>query len=146
MLGEKLSLRDFPDSRKEPFKITSTQTAQYNCIAWAFGDDSKWYWPDPYQISYWPENVTRKETVDSFIELYQSIGYEICRDSKYESGYEKIAIFADENYAPTHAARQLEDGSWTSKLGQSFDVEHSMNSITDGIYGEPVIFMKRKQT
>ena len=34
---------------------------------------------------------------------------------------------------PTHAARQLANGWWTSKLGPSFDIEHiDLNAIAGG--------------
>ncbi|MCG8587287.1 MAG: hypothetical protein MI757_21490 [Pirellulales bacterium] len=44
----------------------------------------------------------------------------------------------------THAARQLPDGRWTSKLGKAEDIEHdSANDVAGGLYGEVVEFMKR---
>jgi hypothetical protein len=65
----------FPNSRIDPFLITSPQTSSYNCIAWAFGDNSKWYWPDSSNIYFWPSDIPRQETLDSFIKLFESIGY-----------------------------------------------------------------------
>ena len=47
------------------------------------------------------------------------------------------------NGIPTHAARQLPDGSWTSKLGQNIDVQHTIFSIQDGDYGSVAVFMRR---
>ncbi len=38
--------------------------------------------------------------------------------------FEKIAIYVDTDGVPTHAARQLPDGSWTSKLGDWEDIQH----------------------
>jgi hypothetical protein len=134
---------DFPNSVNEPFGITSIHTPSYNCIAWAFGDDTKWYWPDPISTYYWPINVPREITIEAFIKLYETTSYEVCTNDSLEVGYEKVAIFTDKHNIPTHAARQLENGYWTSKLGQHIDVQHSIKSIEDGSYGKATVFMKR---
>ncbi|MGO4904847.1 DUF7689 domain-containing protein [Flavobacterium sp. W20_MBD1_R3] len=135
--------KQFPNSSNEPFLITSDFTNSYNCIAWAFGDNTKWYWPDPTSIYYWPEGVPRLITIDSFIDLYRTIDYTICEDGDYEIGYEKIAIFISEIGEPTHASRLLPNGYWTSKLGPNIDVSHSIYSIEDGDYGNVSVYMKR---
>ena len=73
---QQISHPDFPNSYLEPFIITSPITTYYNCIAWAFGDDSRWYWPDPYDMAYWPQNIPRTIEINSFVELYKSIDWE----------------------------------------------------------------------
>jgi hypothetical protein len=46
---------------------------------------------------------------------------------------------------PTHAARQLPTGKWTSKLGSDIDIEHDYPEVLNGQdYGIASIFMKRK--
>jgi hypothetical protein len=132
----------FPNTAKEPFIITSPPTPFYNCIAWAYGDDSKWFWPDSSNSYYWPEHIPRSEKVENFIQLFSTINYEVCENGDLEEGYEKVAIFS-KNGVPTHAARQLLNGIWTSKLGKEFDVSHSIFSIINGVYGEVSVFMKR---
>lgn len=106
------------------FPKASPETTDYNCISWAAEDTSQCWWPDKMGIGYWPEGVPRDETLDSFIAAYRSIGYEVCNDSMPEVGYKKVAIYVDTKRKPTHAARQLVDENWTSKLGPSFDIEH----------------------
>lgn len=138
-----LSHPKFPNSFHDPFLITSNYTPNYNCIAWAFGDNTKWYWPDPSHIYFWPSGIARTEELSSFVELYSLIGYEICADGRHCNGIEKIAIFTNDN-VPTHAARQLNNGKWTSKLGQNIDVCHSISSIEGGEYGYVEIYMQRK--
>lgn len=136
------SVNGFPNSFSDPFLITSPITNFYNCIAWAFGDDTKWYWPEGY--CYWPSNIRKEVDIQSFIELYSLVGYEVCGNSDYELGFEKIAIFALNDGTPTHAARQLENGKWTSKMGPWHDVEHSLNSMNNSVeYGSAVVFMAR---
>jgi hypothetical protein len=63
-----------------------------------------------------------------------------------EPGIEKIALYAL-NDLPTHAARQLSNGWWTSKLGPHVDIEHiHPDAIAGGIYGEVVALMSRTRT
>jgi hypothetical protein len=59
-----------------------------------------------------------------------------------ESGFEKIALFASDG-VPKHAARQLESGRWTSKLGTREDIEHALHDLEGAIYGSVALVMKR---
>ena len=43
VISKDFSHPSFPNSVSEPFKITSPNDIKYNCIAWACGDDTKWY-------------------------------------------------------------------------------------------------------
>ena len=101
------SFTPFPNSKIDPFLITSPQTSSYNCIAWAFGDNSKWYWPDSSNIYFWPSDIPRQETINSFIKLFESIGYIQTDNDNLDIEFEKIAIYGDSFSNPTHAARQL---------------------------------------
>ncbi|MBC7382893.1 MAG: hypothetical protein H7296_07835 [Bacteroidia bacterium] len=47
---------------------------------------------------------------------------------------EKIAIYGDTFSYSTHTARQVQNGFWTSKLGQHFDATHTINSMSGGSY------------
>jgi hypothetical protein len=58
------------------------------------------------------------ETVDSFILAFGILGYSPCDDGTLEEGFEKVAIYVDESETPTHMAKQLPSGMWTSKCGQ----------------------------
>jgi len=42
-----------------------------------------------------------------------------------------------------HAARQLPEGRWTSKLGELEDIEHALHDLTGTVYGSVVLVMKR---
>ena len=135
----------FPNSASDPFEQTSPIDYYYNCIAWAYGSNKKWYWPSGKPEHFWPPDIPLQETVDAFIKLYESIEYEVCPDGELEKDYEKVAIFTKDGI-PTHAARQLSDGKWTSKLGQQIDVSHSIFSIINGTYGDVEVYMKRRTT
>ena len=103
-----------------------------------------WWWPieDPQRV-FWPIGVPREETLEALRTLFETLGYAVCPDSDPETGYEKIALFANSAGLPTHAARQLENGRWTSKLGQLERIEHALPDLEGTAYGSVVLVMKR---
>lgn len=126
---------------------TSERTRKYNCIAWAAGDTEKWWWPLGF---YWPSGIPKETTLEAFIALFKSLGYEDCYTPELETGYTKVALFCKQD-SPTHAARQLEDGFWTSKLGEEIDVRHEFNELATvpqlaNLYGDITFLMKKKNT
>ena len=108
----------FPSLGTNEYSIESPQTVSYNCIAWAVGDTTRWWWPD--NVYFWPSPPPREVAIDTFVTMFEGFGYSVCEDAEYEDGFEKIAIYADPNKEPTHVARQLPSGRWTSKLGASW--------------------------
>jgi hypothetical protein len=140
--------RIFPNLAKSGYEITSPKSKEYNCIAWAAKEDFQPWWPVPWENSdcYWPENAPKEETLEAFIKAFETMGYRKCADDRLESGYEKVAIYADENGYPLHMARQLYDGKWTSKLGrEGFDIVHnSLDGLTNSRYGKVAQTLKRK--
>jgi hypothetical protein len=137
--------KTFPGLRGSGYKVTSPPDDLYNCIAWAAGDVNSWWWPDePDQpdSAFWPPGVPRLETLDTFRQAFATLGYEICDDGRPEPGYEKIALFALGGL-PKHAARQLPNGRWTSKLGPMEDIEHELGALTGSVYGSVAFLMKR---
>ncbi len=133
----------FPNLRHSKYQITSPETVEYNCVAWAVGDMETWWWPDPLETAFWPADVQRVETLEAFIEAFKTLSFTICDSPEYEEGYEKIAIYASANGKPTHAARQLSNGCWSSKLGRSYDIDHEINSVSGSNYGAVSVIMKR---
>ena len=134
----------FPQLTFTGYGITSLQTPWYNCIAWAAGDTRKWWWPDPSPFTYWPPNIPRENTLQRFIEAFPTLGYEPCGDSDFEPDVEKVAVYADDDGFPTHAARQLPTGAWTSKLGREEDIEHhGLAGVEGEEYGHVVQVLRR---
>jgi len=127
------------------YETTSPQTIEYNCIAWAFDDNKRWWWPDPYNQYYWPPEIPRVESVDNFVKAFEALGYTVCDGPELEEGFEKIAIYANQYGKPTHAAKQLESGMWTSKLGKLEDITHDADGISGNLYGNVVIVLKRSK-
>ena len=129
----------------EGYEVRSIKTWRYNCIAFTADDVSAWWWPDDAKDSdaYWPID-RREEKLDCFMEAYQSLGYAACEEEGKEEGFEKIAIYAL-NGIPSHAAKQLPDGRWKSKLGPDEDIHHnSVKALEDDFnYGKVVQYMKR---
>jgi hypothetical protein len=82
--------------------------------------------------------------LDAYLEALRGSGFETCEDSTVEVGWEKAAIFVDESGTPTHATRQLPDGTWTSKLGKLEDIKHpQLNDVSGTPYGRPVVILRR---
>ena len=132
----------FPGLLEAPWRVTSPASAKYNCIAWAAGDSTRWWWPSPTEVGYWPNQVPRQETVQSFFVLFQLLGFEPCDSALPEAGIEKIALYG-KGSRPTHAARQIATGLWTSKLGPLEDIEHSLESLESEVYGVVVQVFRR---
>jgi hypothetical protein len=125
------------------YSISSPASSEYNCIAWAAEDTEKLWWPDNLNIGYWPLEIPREETVDAFVRAFEMLGYRCCENAFREESYEKIAIYVDSRNKPTHMARQLNSGRWTSKLGRLEDVEHDLDAFIDSDYGDVSVIMKR---
>jgi hypothetical protein len=132
---------DCPRLTPENHRDTSPATPDYNCIAWAATDTHHWWQPGLY----WPVSVPQDEYGIAVLEqAFATLGYEECADGAMETGYVKVALYGS-SWFYTHAARQLPNGKWTSKLGKAEDFEHdNPDDVAGGIYGEVVLFMKRR--
>ena len=138
-------LKRFPRLLGTNFQITSPVDPTYNCIAWAAHDSSHWWEPDPMELYYWPISAPRKYTLEAYIQAFRSVGFEICSNESFEQEYEKVIIFQKNGY-PTHASRQIDPKNWTSKLGKEVDINHTLDSLRGGIYGDiAVILMRNKR-
>ena len=134
----------FPQLEQSDYLVTSDKTQEYNCIAWAAGEFNRWWWPDSWGQCYWPPNCPREESLEAFVLVFQNLGYELCENEDYEPTYEKVALFVSSDGIPTHAARQLQNGRWTSKLGGKEDIEHSLRSLEGSVYGTVSKVLRRK--
>ena len=111
------------------------------CIAWAAGVDDEWW--DPATGYVWPSGLPRDVTVDTLVRVYERHGFVACTDAQPEPGFEKIVIYGVSGEWE-HAARQLDNGKWTSKMGPDEDIEHdSPKDLAGGAFGLVVRMMKR---
>ena len=137
----------FPNLASAEYQKKSVETPEYNCIAWAAGDSSRWWWPSPF--SYWPAEAPQEVTLPGYRAVFELMGYQECATDVPELGFEKVAIYVDTDGSPSHAARQLENGSWTSKLGSWEDIEHPTLHALEGFgvaYGTVALILRRPRT
>lgn len=134
----------FPGLLYSEHRITSLRDVRYNCIAWAAGDSRRWWEPDPKRKYFWPRQAPREYSLGAYTKAYESIGYRVCQSADLEPGIEKVALFAESNGFPTHAARQLPDGKWTSKCGILEDIEHLLMVLEGTTYGKVAVILARE--
>jgi hypothetical protein len=137
-------VRCFPKLKQHRFEITSQFDEGYNCIACAAEDAAfRWWWPSAWGDTYWPPGVRQRETVETFVLAFGTLGYERCGDGSLEPGLQKVAIYADARGVPTRAARQLADGAWIGKLGKCEDIRHDeAGALEDSTYGKVAVFFR----
>lgn len=140
---------DFPRLAAAGYREMRGATARYNCIAWAFGDDTRWWEPVPGY--YWPPGYDLFDyTVDTLAAIFTANErYDDCQlDASCEPSTEKVAIYAVDPEVWEHGSRQLPSGVWTSKIGQNVEIEHNtLEALYDGLpgsqYGTVARTMKR---
>ena len=82
--------------------------------------------------------------IGSLVAAFVQLGYSTCADGTQEPSLQKVALYADQFGRWTHAARQLPNGGWTSKLGKLEDIEHEfVDTLTGQYYGSVHCFMAR---
>jgi hypothetical protein len=136
----------FPYLAGDAFEKTSEDDL-YNCIAWAADDTVNWWWPDASSSranGYWPDGVPEHETMPAFVAAYGTRGYKPCPDGRFEFAWERVVTYCDQSGTPTHAARQRDDGAWTSKLGALWDIRHATPRGVEGpFYGTALQYLRR---
>ena len=136
----------FPNLRRGSYRISSPGTDEYNCLAWAAEDDAQWWEPSASVGHSWPPNVPLEGTVDGVALAYESLGFERYKNREVEDGYVKVAIYAAPDGEVTHAARQLDNGWWTSKLGEWQDIAHAdLQSLEGQYYGVVALILRRRR-
>jgi hypothetical protein len=139
----------FPRLNKKNHSVESDRDGGYNCIAFAAGITTIKWWPIFHKDAYWPADVPYSETVDAFVRAFGTLGYVECQDGSFVLGVEKIAIYSRDGTRagrPTHAARQVDEKSWASKLGNDYDIHHRERVVSGGGYGEIAVFMQRPRS
>jgi hypothetical protein len=124
-------------------KITSNQDLTYNCIGFAANDTTRWwshesgyYWPAP----------NRSPLVSSLVQVFVGLNFDNLGprgNRDLETGVLKVVLY-EKNGQWTHAARQLPNGKWTSKLGRDEDIEHDTPECLCGAtYGTVHCIMRK---
>lgn len=118
----------FENLKDGEFEIISPFDPKYNCIAHAAGDDEKWWWTIDAEMAgndvFWFDNIPSQAKLENFILAFGKLDYRLCGNIEVGKGFEKVAVYVStkaDSYnparTPTHMARQLLSGRWTSKLG-----------------------------
>ena len=136
--------RVFPKLAVHGYVPTSAPDAGYNCVAWVVGDTTR-NWDGTRQGGYWPPGAELGETINHLIRVFLLQGYAICANGDLEPEYEKVALFADADGDWQHAARQLPDGQWSSKLGELEDISHAQfDAVFSDVYGRVACYLRRR--
>ncbi len=137
----------FPKLQSVGFEKTSSKTSEYNCIAHAVGTNDRW-WSDAESEDegyYWP--IDRVESRIGQVEELEAAlaheGFVKCDSTRVEPGYEKVAIYVKDDNRWEHAARQLNDGRWSTKDGVNADFSHATLECVCPHYGRVYCYMKR---
>lgn len=138
-------LRDFPRLRRGLYRRTSRHDTNYNCFAWAVGETHRRWDPTRARTkrNHWPTESTSTQLVDA-VQAFESIGFHPVDEPTGTAKRQTITLYTAEGHI-THAARLLENGAWTSKLGEDIDIEHdTLEVLGGGIYGEPSVILERQ--
>jgi hypothetical protein len=150
-VGSAFNINKYPSQRREidsirkagfpalgmDYEVLAPGTSTYNCIAWSLGDTHDWIWPGT--------------AVKSFDQLNAKHGFQKMAklDFRVQPGVEKIVLYGkvvNGRTVATHQARQMADGTWTSKLGKMAVIRHATPNSLDGPdYGKPVAVYSRKK-
>lgn len=145
----------FPALLSFGYEITSEKTLfvshplPYNCIAYAAGDNKRWWQYNPMRPEFFWPPVLNDGSLQSLIDAFEWIGYHASTNGNREWGKQKVALYATVDPSTgflyyTHAARQLFNGKWSSKCGQNHDITHSrLEAIYCPDYGTVACYMYR---
>ena len=120
----------FPNLANENFEIVGPPSARYNCLAYAAGDTSQPWSDEPGD--YWPPAVPRDPTIQGLAKLFRWLGFKKCGSPRLERGYQKVALYGKRGEWQ-HAALQMPNGRWRSKLGYLALIEHDTPNGVAGL-------------
>ena len=131
----------FPNLANENFEVVGGPSDRYNCVAYAANKkDQPW---DYNHRGHWPPWANRNDRIESLKQVFLGLECEECRDSELEDGYQKVALFEVQGQAK-HAALQMPNGRWRSKIGDGPLIEHDTpESLAGELYGNPTVFLRR---
>ena len=128
--------RSFPRLGND-FEVLAPAAKKYNCISHSLGLSDRWVNP---------ETGPADDPFGPMDRLYSALGYKRLPtlDLSVEKGKQKVVLYATVHpdaslHQVTHAAVQVPDGTWTSKLGQLPLIRHRTPYALRGpSYGLPV--------
>ena len=127
------------------YEIRSPRDPQYNCVAFAVGDLTHFWYDAKVKGYYWPPGAPSADSIDGWVKVFSLHGYTetTIDDDGLELEFEKVAIYASAE-GPEHVARQKSSGVWASKMGKGHDIDHPTLAALEGAtMGTVVKIMKR---
>lgn len=110
----------FPQLINVAAKQTSLFDPYYNCIAYAFGDLTEWWWPTGLALGghdangmYWPIASDNRTKMQAFLDWFQHDGWTQTPSDVFVPQMRRVARYARQGQ-PTHAARQIGPDLWSS--------------------------------
>lgn len=126
------------------YEILSAADPKYNCVAFAVGDLTRYWYDCDVSGYYWPPGVGSADSLEGWMKLFAVHGYVETEDATLEPAFEKVALYAIDG-VPEHVARQKASGMWASKMGKGHDIEHpNLECLEGAIIGAVVKIMKRE--
>jgi hypothetical protein len=125
-------------AEKVNFEFTSPHTYDYNCVAWADNKQDDW-------TQFYDNQGNLILAAGRYIQHFLDQGFFEIDNGDFELGEQKVAIYINSITGHfKHVARQLENGRWTSKLGDWEDIEHTEVGVLLGpSYGDTIVFLGR---
>jgi len=100
--------------------LATGRTTRCNCIAWAAAKDDTWWWPPGgFNGYYWPPDVVKDATIESFVKAFESLGYQVCDSDNVEPDVDKVAIYADAAGEPNPCGTTIRVRVMEQQIGQS---------------------------
>ena len=121
------------------FIKVNSQDDNFNCIGYALSINEF----VSYHISrYWIDSVPRNASIINLVKIFEHFGFERC-NSLVETGYKKIVIYGNHGISK-HAAIQLDNIWYESKMGSYEICKHTLEAIEGALYGYPKVWMRKK--
>ena len=130
----------FPNLGLSDFEFTSLRDEDYNCVAWGLESKEDW-------IQFKDEEGNYDLRICTYLKYFEERGYSIITDLNVNETTSKVAIYFDNNTGDfKHVSRQLDNGRWTSKIGDWEDLSHSSIEVLLGkSYGNDFVLMQKNK-
>jgi hypothetical protein len=133
--------RDFPLLIGKEYEL-SDENFNYNCLAYALGDENRWWEPPRMSGRYWPDGFASDTTVATVESILRVSGFTEELEPSATPITHAVAIYAEGNEW-THFAR-FSEGEWSSKLGEGHDVQGVQLEDLEGlVYGKVLKILAR---
>jgi hypothetical protein len=134
---------DFPSLIGKEYEL-SDENFDYNCLAYALGDEKRWWEPPNGFEKYWPDGFNADTTVATAESIIRVSGFIVELQPSATPKTHAVAIYAQGNDW-THFAK-FSEGKWSSKLGEGHDVQDIQLQDLEGlIYGKVLKILARPQ-